>query len=107
MGVISHNAVIATTWNESEVGKAKEFISGCGDCSGLFCVNVSRVNGCFTIVLCPDGAYESTDISDNGDELRRSFISFLNERKYPDGSSPWKWVEVKYGELGQEVKGNN
>lgn len=59
MGVINHNAIIATTWHE-------------------------------------------------GDTLRNIFIETLATSNFDDGSSPWEWVEVSYGEYGQSiVRGNN
>ena len=56
----------------------------------------------------PDGSKEGWDTSNQGDDLRQRFIEELAKDNFNDGSSPWDWVEVGYGEYGQKVlRGNN
>jgi hypothetical protein len=109
MGIENNNAVLATTWNESSMKRIKDWIAGQDeDLRGLFTIVPALSNDKATIVLCPDGSKEGWETSNRGDDLRERFIAQLSEDDYEDGSSPWKWVEVGYGEYGQKVlRGNN
>lgn len=104
MGIIQHNAVLATTWDVKQYTKAYEWIRRLDLSSQKqFLIGVPLINGEVTIVLVPDGSKEGWNSSRDGDILRASFIQFLNEQKYDNGSSSWKWVEVAYGELGVQI----
>lgn len=73
-----------------------------------YTVQQSQVNRHTTYFIGPDGSSETWPQSDAGDDLRDHVIAMLEKYKYEDGSSPWKWVEVAYGEDGQRVtRGNN
>lgn len=109
MGVENNNAVLATTWNESEVERIKEWIETLPtEWAALFAIVPAIVNFKTTIVMCPDGSKEYWDISNTGNDIRKQFIAELVKADYEDGSSPWDWIEVGYGEFGQKVLfGNN
>jgi len=108
MGIINHNAVLATTWSEEHYKSISIWISERSvNEQMLFLFGNNFVNGARTIVLIPDGSKEGWVESDKGDALRRSFIERLEEDKYEDGSSPWDWIEVGYGEYGQKVLRGN
>lgn len=109
MGVENNNAVLATTWNDECVLRVTRWIGRqTNDLRGLFAVVPGIAEHKTTIVLCPDGSKEGWEISDRGDDLRQRFIDELAKDDYEDGSSPWDWVEVGYGEYGQKVlRGNN
>lgn len=115
MGIINHNAVIATTFSESEKDKIKVWIDTLKettitgrDPKTLFLFGEGIVNSYYTVVLIPDGSKEYWPDSEMGDKLRKQFIEKLKESNYSDGSSPWSWIEVGFGEYGQEiVQGNN
>ncbi len=117
MGVINHNAVIATTWSEKSFLKMQEWVASLepfntpakSNPQELFHYANSLVNCYYTVILTPDGSKEGWDDSDRGDELRDRFVEQLGTvGKYEDGSSNWEWVEVSYGEFGQQiVRGNN
>ncbi len=108
MGVENHNAVLATTWDEKRVDALVLWISGLDDNEqGLFVFSESQINGYSTIILVPDGSKEGWDDSDKGDSLRGKFIARLREDEWEDGSSPWDWIEVGYGEYGQKVLRGN
>lgn len=109
MGIMNHNAVIATTWDDTKIQEIKEWVSNLETkFRSLFVFAPSICNGHQTIILAPDGSKEGWDESKQGDHLRECFIAKLKEHEYEDGSSPWSWVELSFGEFGQEiVAGNN
>ena len=108
MGVINHNVVIATTWSDEEFNRVGEWIGNLTrEQRTLFVTNINQF-GSFTIVMAPDGSNEGWKASDEGDKLRDEFVALLESSKYEDGSNPWRYIEVSYGEHGQSiVRGNN
>ena len=57
--------------------------------------------------MAPDGSKEGWEDSYEGDRLRDRIVERLAVDDYEDGSSPWSWVEVGFGEYGQKViRGN-
>ena len=109
MGVINHNAVIASTWCQEDVAKMKDWIAELTDEEqNLFLVGGPQTNSETTVVMIPDGSKEGWEQSDKGDALRARFIIELEKSKYEDGSNNWCWIEVGFGEFGQKVlQGNN
>lgn len=134
MGVINHNAVIATTYGKDHFDKMKAWIdqlrlepsTGGLDLKRLFVFGPGIVNDYHTIVLLPDGSKEGWPESEKGDNLRKLFIDRLNAEAFSDdeefedappqkvgdqeiyGCSSWDWIEVSFGEFGQSIlKGNN
>lgn len=113
MGVVNHNAVIATIEDypalDSHYAVVIEWISSLTHTEQqLFLVGRGWVNGSRTIVLIPDGSKEGWAESDRGNDLRKRFIERLREDDFEDGSCPWRYVEIGFGEFGQAVlRGNN
>lgn len=110
MGVINHNAVIATTESHKNIDDLKDWITYLGNIeeSMLFVFIDCVSNNICTVILAPDGEDEGTKYSDKGDDLRQKFIKYLGSEKYNDGSDIWSWIEVGYGEFGQKIlRGNN
>jgi hypothetical protein len=114
MGVIQHDAIIATTWDEVVFSKMKTWIEQLeveldADYNKrvpqeLFLFSGERQsNGYRTITMIPDGSKEGWAASDYGDKLRDMFVAQLAKDDYPDGSSNWSWVEVTFGEKGRQV----
>jgi hypothetical protein len=54
------------------------------------------VNNNITYFFAPDGSKEGSDTSDEGDGWRQLFIDLFGFR-YPDGSTPFQVVAVRYG----------
>ena len=116
MSTTQHHAVVATTWSKdrfeqmrtwTEERRAVILPTGRLDMSSLFTFGESAINGFFTVALLPDGSGEGWDADVHGDMLRDEFIAKLSEFVYDNGSNPWKWVEVSYGDRGQKlVRGN-
>lgn len=107
MGIIHHNAVLATTWNVNAASSLRHWISNLTiEEQKLFAEAGSLVNGYSTFLLAPDGSKEKWPDSDHGEEIRAKFIQRLLSDNYEDNSSPWSWAEVGYGELGLQIRGN-
>jgi hypothetical protein len=108
MGVENNECVIATTWDEDAVTKIRAWISNLpSDQKQLFAVVPSIVNGKQTIFLAPDGSKKGWDEAERGEALRDQFIEQLKRFDYNDGSNPFSFVEIGYGEFGQKVLRGN
>jgi len=109
MGVENNEVIIATTWDDNAVLKVQEWIKSLPeDQRSLFAILPSIVNGKQTVFLAPDGSKKGWEESDRGKLLRDEFIKQLKTFDYDDGSNPFDFVEVGYGEFGQKVlRGNN
>ena len=105
---MNHNVIVATTWSDERAKELQNWIDAQPEHDRcLFVRGGSLVNGHETFVVLPDGSKEGWDESDKGDALRQRFIERLKVDEYEDGSSPWSWVEVGFGEYGQKVLAGN
>ncbi len=109
MGVINHNCVIATTWNEGAIAEIREWVNSLDESyQSIFAFTGSLANNESTVVMTPDCSKEGWDTSDKGDALRAELIRRIEQFDYEDGSNPFSWVEVSFGEYGQCItQGNN
>ncbi len=108
MGTIIHHAVVATTWNDETFAKILKWVKNLpAQERAMFLMSKPKMNGYATVILVPDGSKEGWAESDWGDQLRREFIHILELDKYGDGSSPWDWVEIEFGESGQHIVDGN
>ena len=108
MGVENNECIIATTWNKDIVSEIHKWIDELpDDQQKLFALIPSIVNAKTTIVLGPDGSKKGWDEADRGEKLRNDFIDKLKEFDYDDGSNPFDYIEVGYGEFGQKVLRGN
>jgi len=108
MGIENNECVIATTWNNEAVESIKEWIESFHpNYQKLFAILPSLVNKKQTIVLAPDGSKKGWNTAKEGEKLRNMFIEKLKEYDYDDGSNPFDFVEVGYGEFGQKVLRGN
>ncbi|MCZ6655585.1 MAG: hypothetical protein O7D91_21460 [Planctomycetota bacterium] len=106
MGIINHNAVIAVT-SMSHIAHEMHVWIRQQNPEDCFALSPAQVNDTTSFILWPDGSKEGWQESDDGDDLRSKFIRRIAEDDYSDGSSPWAWVEVGFGEYGQEVLAGN
>jgi len=58
----------------------------------------SPTNSRFSFAVFPDGSKEGWEQSNVGDAQRANLIKWLDRQRYEDGSSPFDWVEVQYGD---------
>ena len=109
MGVENNECVIATTHDDKVANSVREWVQALPSAhQALFAFLPSLVNAKQTIVLAPDGSKKGWDLAEEGELLRNSFIKKLEEFDFEDGSNPFDFVEVGYGEFGQKVlRGNN
>ena len=108
MGVVNNECIIATTWANELILKLKKWIETLPeDQQSLFAFIPCICNGKKTVVLGPDGSKKGWGEADRGEELRNTFIEKLKEFNYKDGSNPFNYVEVGYGEYGQKVLRGN
>jgi hypothetical protein len=99
MGLIQHDAVIATTGDPSVIPKIRKWIKEAGR-PYMFHVGKQVTNGYVTVVMQPDGSKEGWETSDQFDKLREAFIALLLKSKF-------HVVRVSYGERGfsaQEIR---
>ena len=106
MGVMNHDCVIATTSDSDAVAA----LINAAEQMGIKPLVITPVNqfGYRTVMLPPDGSKEGWEDSNNGDRMREAFIALIGSFNYSDGSNPFSWVEVSFGERGQKItQGNN
>ena len=109
MGVENNEAIIAITWDRELIPQIMKWISGRDiEEKSLFSIVPALCNGKISIILAPDGSKKGWDTADKIKKLRDDFILELEKFAYDDGSNPFNWVEVGFGEFGQKVlRGNN
>lgn len=108
MGVENNECVIATTWNDGAMSEVKERVLTLSkEEQSLFAFVPSIVNSKETLLLAPTGSKKGWSTDKEGEALRNKLISWMTEFEYDDGSSPFDWVEVSYGEFGQVVLRGN
>jgi hypothetical protein len=106
MGIMNHNAVLATCELEDPIKRMKAWIKKRG-LRNHFMISEPQINGNVTFCLIPDGSKENWEGSKQGDEKRKLFIEKLKQEVYADGSSSWSWIEVGYGEYGSKILDTN
>ena len=98
MGVVAHHAIVVTSY-EPHVTKAHGIALDLFPAGYVSPLSPSLVNGFRTFCVFPDGSKEGWDESMQGDEKREEFVRWLRSHAYDDGSSPYEWAEVHYGEI--------
>jgi hypothetical protein len=109
MGVENNKCIIATTWNIDAMEDIKYWIKTLPEQHQLlFSFVPSIVNRKETLFIAPSGSKKGWYIDSEITLIRDQLIAKINEYEYEDGSSPFSWVEVGFGEYGQKIlKGNN
>ena len=101
MGVMVHHAIVATTCDPQVANDFQGWLNQQNN--QLVTRAKAWTNGYISFAVLPDGSKEDWPESYDGDEFRDQVINRLERDKYDDGSSPWDWVEVSFGEFGQEI----
>lgn len=107
MGLIQHDAIIVTSWNDKHIQEAHDkAIELCRGVDSLGCafrlpvteIVESPVNDSATFLIAPDGSKEGWAESDLGNALRNMWLDWVkNSGLYLDV------VTVNYGELNDET----
>ncbi len=108
MGVENNECVIATTWNNEAMLKVKSWVKDLSKSDrSLFTFIPTLTNAKETLFMAPDGSKKGWPQARHGEGLRERLIELLKTFDYEDGSNPFDWVEVGYGEYGQKVLRGN
>lgn len=108
MGVEHNECVIATTWDDAAMRKVTDWIKTLSsEEQSLFSVTAGLANNRKTLFMAPDGSKKGWDIAERSAVLRGELITLLDAFAYEDNSSPFAYVEVGYGELGQRILRGN
>lgn len=108
MSTVDYEVIIATTEIREAAEELKTRIGTLSNHTKiLVAFTEGWVNGAVTLFIGPDGSKSGWPEDKEGDRLREWVIQQLESFTYEDGSSPFKWVEVRYGETGQTVLRGN
>ena len=97
MSYTCHHTIIVTSFSKEHTDAAHHHALEIFD-GHVTSVVQSPMNLFWTFLVAPDGSSEGWVVSDEGDARRNTFIDWLNSQRYEDGSSPFKWCEVQYGD---------
>lgn len=95
MGYMRHHAIIVTS-RSPYIHQAHE--KAASIFPSVSPVLESEVNGYDSFFIPPDGSKEAWPESYDGDIRRTSFVVWLDQQRYEDGSTPFNWVVVQYGD---------
>lgn len=103
MGWMRHHAIVVTSWEDEWLEEAHR------EARAIFGAQVTNitlpaVNGYRSFLVPPDGSKEGWEESDAGDKRRERFVAWLSAATYEDGSTSLKWVEVQYGDDGNDTR---
>jgi hypothetical protein len=90
-----HDAIVVTSSDRDLLKKAydKAVLCACA----VTDIVASPVNGYATFCVVPDGSKEGWPDSDTGYDARETFIAWLRDNRYEDGSTSLEWAAVSYG----------
>lgn len=98
MGYMRHHLLVVTTYSDDRIVSAHLTAEVMCPSLPVSDVTTSPTNGYRSFVVWPDGSKEGWAESDNGDDERRAFIAWLNRQRFSDGSTPFSWALVQYGD---------
>ena len=98
MGYDRSHAIVVTSWSDDRIAIAHQHAQElCGQ--DLVSPLVERrVNGGASFLIAPDGSKEGWEDSDVGDQQRESLIRWLDRQRHVDGSTPYDWIYVQFGD---------
>lgn len=96
MGYRRHHAIVVTAQLHSRINTARQKAIELGMTVTSIADEVT--NGYLSFLVAPDGSKEGWEESAAGDERRAAFKEWLRSQEDEDGSSPFSWVEVMYGD---------
>lgn len=108
MGVENNECIVATTWSDDIISQVSSWIKDLPPEHQQLFVNIpSLVNGKTTIVLGTSGSKKGWELDQTWQKLKDAFVEKLQCFDHGDGSNPFDWVEVSYGEFGQKILQGN
>lgn len=105
MGYTRHHAILVTSWDRKKIEEIRDHLrehAGIGDLASE--IVDSRINGYATLMIAPDGSKEGWAESEEGNQDRAEFMTYLRTHDYYDGSSPLDWVLVQYGDEARDQR---
>ena len=102
MGYMRHHAIVVTSWNETVLREAHGYATSLG--GAVTPIIEGSINEQYSFALLPDGSKEGWDHSHAGDAQRDALVSWMDTKRYGDGSSPLAWVEVQFGDDDRVTK---
>jgi hypothetical protein len=97
MGIMCHYAIVVTSRNEYTVRAHAEALRCCGS-ELVSNVTATVMNARSSFLVAPDGSKEGWPEFSEGEVQRARFVSWLHRQRFSDGSSPYDWVMIEYGE---------
>ena len=106
MGYMRHHAIVITSDDEKAIFDLRQFIveavtpvvSDFDSPVEVTEITGRAVNGYRSFMVAPDGSKEGWAESDIGEKIREDVIKTLNLKRYEDGSSPFDWAEIQFGD---------
>lgn len=97
MGYIKHHGIAVTSCIDELIKEAHTRAKSIFNERTSDILN-SETNGYKSFFIAPDGSKEGWPESDRGDKERDSFVKWVNEQAYEDGSNSISFCEFFYGE---------
>lgn len=95
MGYIRHHAIIVTLCYHDPKPLLDEIERIFGHRPDVVS---AELNDYKTVFVGPDGSKEGWSDSHRGDERRAALLTWIRAQSYEDGSNPYSWVELQYGD---------
>lgn len=96
MGYIAHNAIIVTGYDPKRVEAARQKAAEVFDARQVSSIVTGVVNSYDSFLVGPDGSKEGWSDSNEGDERRNTFLTWL--RAEWKAGNYLEWVELRYGD---------
>jgi len=103
MGYMRHHAIVVTSWDEQTLlgaqTRARAINATYDGLSRLVSeITLAAVNGYASFFVAPDGSKEGWDTSDQGDDFREEFVTWLKAQTFNDGSPRLAWALIQFGD---------
>jgi hypothetical protein len=103
MGYMSHNAIIISSVFDDKIEAAHAKAVTVFGSRMVSPILPAVTNGVRSFLVGPDGSKEGWTESNNADDMREEFRTWLRAQVYEDGSTALDWVEVQYGNDDHET----
>jgi len=105
MSFENNKAILATTHENECINKWIQTLPDAEQ--SLFVVVPGLVNNKQTLILAPYGGKDGWEYDTRFTQLRDELVQLIESFNYEDGSNPFDYVEVSFGDFGQKiVRGN-